>query len=252
MAHGFWGFPSGSWEQGQFLAFCDPQKWFPLILSVVLGSLPVVRVLPYSAADRRGRPADLQSHLEAALSSPALRPVSSRHVASRMSSSISSAQGNPSAWPGVPSSTLQPRNSPQEEKWGSDRAAQSPRDHCGLLPGGLMSWKPLLHMGGPFFQCQEGESIQSLLLHVSQSGTLSDCFLWQWYLTVRDTLTDSWLILTTPLRDEYTLSPQRGSTDCLGRHMVTGRTVVWTLGVWLPAPHTSVIHHTAFFWNVMP
>lgn len=122
MAHGFWGFPSGSWEQGQFLAFCDPQKWFPLILSVVLGSLPPVRVLPYSAADRRGRPADLQSHLEAALSSPALRPVSSGHVASRMSSSISSAQGNPSAWPGVPSSTLQPRNSPQEEKWGSDRA----------------------------------------------------------------------------------------------------------------------------------
>ena len=89
-----------------------------------------------------------------------------------------------------------------------------------------MSRKPLLHKVGPFFQCQEGESIQSLLLHVGQSGTLSDCFLWQRSLTVSDTLTDSWLILRTPLRDEYTLSPQRGSTDCLGRQMVTGRTVV--------------------------
>lgn len=75
-------------------------------------------------------------------------------------------------------------------------------------------------MVGLFFSVKRESKSSPCYSYCWPDGTLvSLFFLWQWYLTVSDTVTDSWLILITPVRCVHFEPPE--GTDCQGRQMVT-------------------------------
>lgn len=69
--------------------------------------------------------------------------------------------------------------------------------------------KPLFHMVSLFFSVKRESKSSPCYSLLARWNSEWLFFLWQWYLTVSDTVTDSWLILMTPLWDVYTLSLQR-------------------------------------------
>lgn len=124
---------------------------------------------------------------------------------------FNSGKSIPSDWPGVPCLHCSLETLPRKKNGAVGRLNLLPVSQGSLW---FVAWesnvlKSLFHMVGLFFSVKRESKSSPCYSVLARWNSEWLFFLWQWYLTVSDTVTDSWLILMTPLWDVYTLSLQR-------------------------------------------